>query len=290
MMLLPLYFQDIRHELGRAHGAVLMPQGLGAAFAMPVAGRLADRFGGGPLALAGVIVTAVSTLPLALVATDTPVWQIEASLLLRGLGIGIAIMPAMRRLWRPAAGADRRCDTAAHGHPARRRLDRNRRPRGRAGRKPAPRHDPCGRRRLICQCVLVGAGDYPARRGSGGNSPAVGAQGPKRPDRAERPGCCRGRTGGRMTATAPATDRELALEELRLALHPMLGARRRLRSRDVRLLGGVSFASPAAGSAAARRTATASALAVAADLAPATVTEMYDVLVAAGLSRAANAT
>ena len=44
-----------------------------------------------------------------------------------------------------------------------------------------------------------------------------------------------------MSAPAPATDRELALEELRLALHRMLGAHRRLRSRDVRLLGGVSF-------------------------------------------------
>ena len=95
MILLPLYFQDVRHDSVVRTGLLLMPQGLGAAFAMPVAGRLADRFGGGPLALAGVIVTAVSTLPLALVATDTPVWQIEASLLVRGLGIGIAIMPAM---------------------------------------------------------------------------------------------------------------------------------------------------------------------------------------------------
>jgi EmrB/QacA subfamily drug resistance transporter len=95
MILLPLYFQNVRHDSVVRTGLLLMPQGLGAAFAMPVAGRLADRFGGGPLALAGVIVTALSTLPLALVATDTPVWQIEASLLVRGLGIGIAIMPAM---------------------------------------------------------------------------------------------------------------------------------------------------------------------------------------------------
>src|SRR4249920_3583383 len=62
---------------------------------MPFAGRLADRVGGGPLALAGVVLTAVSTIPLALISADTAVWQIEASLLLRGLGIGIAIMPAM---------------------------------------------------------------------------------------------------------------------------------------------------------------------------------------------------
>jgi MFS family permease len=74
---------------------MLVPQSLGAALAMPFAGRLADRVGGGPLALAGVVLTAVSTIPLALISADTAVWQIEASLLLRGLGIGIAIMPAM---------------------------------------------------------------------------------------------------------------------------------------------------------------------------------------------------
>ena len=87
-----------------------------------------------------------------------------------------------------------------------------------------------------------------------------------------------------MSAPAPATDRELALEELRLALHRMLGAHRRLRSRDVRLLGGVSFSHHRLLGALRREgELTASALAVAADLAPATVTEMLDVLVAAGL-------
>ncbi len=44
-----------------------------------------------------------------------------------------------------------------------------------------------------------------------------------------------------MTATA-ATDRVAALEELREALMALFGAQRRLRGRDARIEGGVSFA------------------------------------------------
>ena len=58
-------------------------------------GRLTDRFGGGPIALAGVILTAVATLPFAFVDETTPYALIEASLLIRGLGIGFGMMPAM---------------------------------------------------------------------------------------------------------------------------------------------------------------------------------------------------
>ena len=95
MILLPLYFQIVRHESVVQTGLLLVPQSLGAAAAMPFAGRLADRFGGGPIALAGVILTALATLPFAFVDEATSYWLIEASLLLRGLGIGFAMMPAM---------------------------------------------------------------------------------------------------------------------------------------------------------------------------------------------------
>ena len=95
MILLPLYFQVVRGDSVVRTGLLLVPQSLGAAVSMPLAGRLADRYGGGPVALAGVIVSALSTLPLAFVSAGTPVWEIEASLLARGLGIGLAMMPAM---------------------------------------------------------------------------------------------------------------------------------------------------------------------------------------------------
>jgi DNA-binding MarR family transcriptional regulator len=87
-----------------------------------------------------------------------------------------------------------------------------------------------------------------------------------------------------MTAAAPGKPREAALEELRLALQEMLGAHRRLRSRDSRLAGAIGFAHYRLLSELRREGAlTVSHLAQSADLAPATVTEMLDTLVEAGL-------
>ena len=43
----------------------MAPQGVGAALAMPFAGKLTDRIGGGRVALAGMIVVTVSTIPFA---------------------------------------------------------------------------------------------------------------------------------------------------------------------------------------------------------------------------------
>jgi DNA-binding MarR family transcriptional regulator len=88
-----------------------------------------------------------------------------------------------------------------------------------------------------------------------------------------------------MTAVEPVSigPREEALEDLRLALQELLAAHRRLRSRDGRQTGTIGFAHLRLLGALRRDgSLTASGLATAADLSPATITEMLDVLVAAG--------
>ena len=95
MILVPLYYQEVRHESLIATGLLVGPQGLGMLVAMPVAGRLTDRFGGGRVALVGVSVLCLSTIPLAFVGTNTSILVISAVLLFRGLGIGFSFMPAM---------------------------------------------------------------------------------------------------------------------------------------------------------------------------------------------------
>ena len=87
-----------------------------------------------------------------------------------------------------------------------------------------------------------------------------------------------------MTSVASNEPRAAELEELRLALQEMLGAHRRLRSRDSRVAGGIGFVHYRLLSELRREgPLPASRLAQAADLAPATVTEMVDTLVSAGL-------
>lgn len=95
MILVPLYWQDVRHESVIATGLLMAPQGLGAAVVMPLAGKLTDRVGGGPLALLGVVLTAVMTIPFGLVGAHTSVVWLSAVMFLRGTGIGFGFMPAM---------------------------------------------------------------------------------------------------------------------------------------------------------------------------------------------------
>jgi MFS family permease len=95
MILLPLYWQTIRHEDVVVTGLLTAPQGLGAAMVMPIAGKLTDRFGGGPLALFGVLLTAAATIPFALIGAHTSIFWLCIAMVFRGFGIGFAFMPAM---------------------------------------------------------------------------------------------------------------------------------------------------------------------------------------------------
>jgi MFS family permease len=95
MILLPLYWQGIRHESVVATGLLMGPQGLGAALAMPIAGKLTDRMGGGPLALFGVVVCTIATIPFGLIGAHTSIVWLCAAMVVRGVGIGFGFMPAM---------------------------------------------------------------------------------------------------------------------------------------------------------------------------------------------------
>jgi EmrB/QacA subfamily drug resistance transporter len=95
MILLPLYWQEVRHQSVVDTGLLTAPQGLGMALVMPLAGKLTDRLGGGPLALFGVILTTVATIPFALIGAHTSIVGLSLAMFVRGMGIGFAFMPAM---------------------------------------------------------------------------------------------------------------------------------------------------------------------------------------------------
>jgi EmrB/QacA subfamily drug resistance transporter len=95
MLIMPLYFQLVRGEDAVTTGLLLIPQGIGAAIAMVPAGRLTDRLGGGRIALAGLAVTLLTTIPFTLLGATTSYVLIGAAMLARGFGIGLTMMPAM---------------------------------------------------------------------------------------------------------------------------------------------------------------------------------------------------
>ena len=95
MILMPLYWQELRGYSVIQTGLLTGPQGLGMAAVMPLTGKLTERYGGGPVALVGVLVTALLTVPLALIGAHTSVLELCLVMVVRGAGMGASFMPAM---------------------------------------------------------------------------------------------------------------------------------------------------------------------------------------------------
>jgi MFS family permease len=95
MLLLPLYYQLARGESPLTAGLLLVPQGLGAALAMNVGGRLTDRIGAGPVVLGGLSILLAGTLVFCFVGAHTSYWLLGGALFLRGVGLGGTMMPSM---------------------------------------------------------------------------------------------------------------------------------------------------------------------------------------------------
>jgi EmrB/QacA subfamily drug resistance transporter len=112
MILMPLYFQQVRGEDAVTTGLLLMPQGIGAAFAMRMSASATERWGGGVTALIGGAITVVATIPFVLIGGETSYWLIGAAMVFRGFGIGMSMMPAMT-----AAFAVLRPDQINHATP-----------------------------------------------------------------------------------------------------------------------------------------------------------------------------
>ena len=111
MILLPLYYQQVRHEDVLVTGLLMGPGGLGAALAMPFAGRLTDRFGGGRIALVGMIVVVLASIPFGLIGAHTSI-----------LGLSFAMFAARHRhRLRLHPGDDRRVLGAARARSFRTR-------------------------------------------------------------------------------------------------------------------------------------------------------------------------
>jgi EmrB/QacA subfamily drug resistance transporter len=93
MLLVPLYFQVVRGETALQTGLLLIPQGLGAMIAMPIAGRLVDVTGTGRIVPVGLAIVAASFLGLTQLGADTSYVLISGLLFLQGLGMGASMMP-----------------------------------------------------------------------------------------------------------------------------------------------------------------------------------------------------
>jgi EmrB/QacA subfamily drug resistance transporter len=95
LLLLPLYFQIVRGQSPLTTGLLLIPQGLGAAITMPIAGSLTDRIGARRVVPAGIVLALLGTAAYTQIGPDTSYWYLATALFAIGLGLGATVMPSM---------------------------------------------------------------------------------------------------------------------------------------------------------------------------------------------------
>jgi EmrB/QacA subfamily drug resistance transporter len=95
MLLLPLYYQEVRGVTALVAGLMLVPQGVGTLISRQIAGPLTDRIGSRSIATVGFVIVAGATLPFAFVDATSNTWLLCLWLLIRGIGLGAVTMPVM---------------------------------------------------------------------------------------------------------------------------------------------------------------------------------------------------
>jgi EmrB/QacA subfamily drug resistance transporter len=94
-LLLPLYFEIVRHRSPFDTGLLLVPQGLGAAASISLAGYLTDKLGARRVVPVGVTLALAGTAWYTQLGVHTPYFSTVLALLLIGLGLGATVTPAM---------------------------------------------------------------------------------------------------------------------------------------------------------------------------------------------------
>lgn len=95
LLVMPLYFQDIRGQSPLHTGLLLAPQGIGILASRGLAGSLTDRIGSRWVVFVGLLLAAAGTVPFAHADTGTGTnqWLVMAALVVRGFGLGGVTLP-----------------------------------------------------------------------------------------------------------------------------------------------------------------------------------------------------
>jgi DHA2 family multidrug resistance protein len=94
VFLLPLFLQNLRGLGAMETGMLMIPQALTVSLVMPISGRIFDRFGPTVLLVPGLALLAFATYQFHALSLTTTNGQIIQALVIRGVGMGLAMMPA----------------------------------------------------------------------------------------------------------------------------------------------------------------------------------------------------
>ena len=100
LLLLPLYYQQVRGQSALGAGLLLAPQGIGMLFTRNLSGKLSDRLGPRPVVLAGFVLTLAGSVVYTQVGAHTNEAVLVLSLIVRGTGLGAITIPVMASVYR----------------------------------------------------------------------------------------------------------------------------------------------------------------------------------------------
>jgi EmrB/QacA subfamily drug resistance transporter len=104
MLLLPLYFQQVRGADVLFAGLWLIPEGLGMLLTRSWIGKLTERIDSRVLVQASLVVVIIGIVPFSFAGPDTSPLLIAATLFVEGIGLGGVLIPVMASAYR---GLDR---------------------------------------------------------------------------------------------------------------------------------------------------------------------------------------
>ncbi len=92
IFMVPLYLESIMGYTAMQTGLLLFPSAATAGVMMPIAARLADRFGPKPIIVIGLTILMLGSLPLVYVDMDTNYQYVMMVMFVRGIGLGMSLM------------------------------------------------------------------------------------------------------------------------------------------------------------------------------------------------------
>lgn len=90
---LPLFLQNLRGYTAMETGLILFPSAIASGLMMPISGAIFDKFGAKVVTIPGLLILAYSTYEMSKFNMNTPVATITIMATIRGLGLGLSMMP-----------------------------------------------------------------------------------------------------------------------------------------------------------------------------------------------------
>jgi EmrB/QacA subfamily drug resistance transporter len=113
LILIPLYYEVVRHAGTLQTGLLIAPEGIGAAIALSLAGPLTDKIGARVVVTTGIALAVVGGLAFTQVGAHTSYAYLAGALAVIGLGLGATVTPSMAAAFQVLSRAETPRGTSA---------------------------------------------------------------------------------------------------------------------------------------------------------------------------------